>query len=288
MTAMENNSRPLSSFEQDIAALEALGNGLGHRVAEKHGERSPLGFQAEWHIRGVLYHLRRLFELHRQFVHEVSMRASTGANVLIMYAPSYQQMLFEFFALVNLSRISLDNLRTYLRPLFTRQSDQLPKSVRDVLKGSTNCPVYNALSGQDAVDYLLDIRNCLVHYRSFATSDNAFVCEQGTDTTEVVNGDDKYFAAMARADFRRVSETAIVVNVLLPDRIFETTPTGDKRLTQFTYHERWSLLSMARTFAQLAAMSLKGALDALAEIDTPIFEFSTKQKRSQPSVPGDA
>ena len=116
---MENNSRPVSSFEQDIGALEALGNGLGHRVAEKHGERSLLGFQAEWHIRGVLYHLRRLFELHGQFVHEVSLRAGTGANVLLMYAPSYQQMLFEFYALVNLSRISLDNLRVYLGPLFT-------------------------------------------------------------------------------------------------------------------------------------------------------------------------
>jgi hypothetical protein len=106
MIAMENNSRSLSSFEQDIAALEALGHGLGHRVAEKHGDRSILGFQAEWHIRGVLYHLRRLFEVHGQFVHEVSVRASIGADVLIMYAPSYQQMLFEFYALVNLARIS--------------------------------------------------------------------------------------------------------------------------------------------------------------------------------------
>ena len=275
---MEYNARPLTKFEQDIAALEALGKGLGHQVAAKNGEWSLLGFQAEWHIRGVLYHLRRLFEVHSQFVHEVSMRAGTGANVLIMYAPSYQQMLFEFYALVNLSRISLDNLRTYLKPLFTCQSDQLPKSVRAVLKGSTNCPVYNALLGQDAVDYLLDIRNCLVHYRSFATSDNAFVLEQGADSNEVTNGNNNYFLAMARADFRRVSDTAIAVNVLLPDRIFETTPKGDKSLAQFTYHERWNLLSMARTFAHLAVISLKGALDALAENDTPIFEFFAKQK----------
>ena len=286
MTAAENNPRPLSSFEEDIAALEALGHGLGHRVAEKHGERSLLGFQAEWHIRGVLYHLRRLFEMHGQFVDEVIARAGAGAKALFMYAPSYQRMLFEFYALVNLCRISLDNLSVYLRPLFTRRSDQLPKSVRDVLKGSTNCPVYNVLSGQDALDYLLDIRDCLVHYRSFATSDNAFVHEQGTDATELVNGDDEYIAAMARADFRRVGETAIAVNVLLPDQIFEMTATGDKRLVQFTYHERWNLLSMARTFAQLAVTSLKGALEALAGIDTPVFEFSAKRRRAQPGAPG--
>jgi hypothetical protein len=225
--------------------------------------------------------------MHGQFVHEVSVRVGAGATALFMYAPSYQKMLFEFYALVNLCRISLDNLRVYLRPLFTRQSDQLPKSVRDVLKGSTNCHVYNMLSGQDAVNYLLDIRNCLVHFRSFATSDNAFVHEQETDATELVNGDDEYFAAMARADFRRVGENAVSVNVLLPDRIFETTGTGDKRLARFTYHERWSLLSMARTFAQLAVLSLKGALEALAEIDTPVFEFSAKRRSAEPGVPGD-
>jgi hypothetical protein len=285
---MENDPRPLSSFEQDIAALEALGNGLGHRVAERHSERSILGFQAEWHMRGVLYHVRRLFEVHGQFVHEVSVRASTGATALIMYAPSYQQLLFEFYALVNLSRISLDNLRVYLAPLFIRQSDHLPKSVRDVLKGSTNCPVYNSLSGQDVVYYLLDLRNCLVHYRSFATSDNAIVYEQGADASGVVNGGDEYFAAMARADFRRVSGNTIAVNILLPDRIFESATKGDKRLAHFTFHQRWNLLSMARTFAQLATMSLTEALKALATIDTPIFEFSAKPKTSQPGVRRDA
>jgi hypothetical protein len=43
-----------------------------------------------------------------------------------MYASSYQQMLFEFYTLVSLCRIALDNLRLYLRPLFIRTSDELP------------------------------------------------------------------------------------------------------------------------------------------------------------------
>jgi hypothetical protein len=43
-----------------------------------------------------------------------------------MYASSYQQMLFEFYTLVSLCRIALDNLRLYLGPLFIRTSDELP------------------------------------------------------------------------------------------------------------------------------------------------------------------
>ncbi len=287
MTEADRNPRKLDEFKRDIADLEETVKGLGHRVAEAHSERSLLGFQAEWHVRGILYHLRRLDELHASFVHEVSGRASTGANVIVMYAPSYQHMLFEFYALVNLCRISLDNLRIYLAPLFQRSSDQLPKSIRDVLKGTTNCSVYNVLSGHEVLTYLLDLRNCLVHYRSFATSDNAYVVEEGVDSSNVVGGGDEYFEAMARADFRRVGEDAIAVNVLLPDRIFETNASGNKRLVEFTYKERWSLLSMARSFAQLAIMSLQRALQCLTEISDPAFEFRMKKREPNNRIESD-
>jgi hypothetical protein len=281
MALPDRNPRRLEDFRQEIAELEQSVEGLGHRVAEAHSERSLLGFQAEWHIRGILYHLRRLFDLYAVFVHEVCARAAPDASVLIMYAPSFQEMLFEFYALVNLSRISLDSLRIFLSPVFKRNCDRLPKSIRDVLMGKTDCPVYNALSGQDALEYLLDLRNCLVHYRSFATSDNAYVIEEGFDTSDIDGQYDAYFVAMARADFRRIDDKAIAVNILLPDSIFEISATGGKSLTPFTYEQRWSLLSMARSFAQLAVTSLRGALQCLEEINDPVFTFTGKRKTAQ-------
>ncbi len=102
----------------------------------------------------MLYHLRHAFDHYSVFVHEVSTRASTGVSVLVMFAPSFQELLFEFYALVNICRISVDNLRHYLRPLFAPASDQLPKSIRDVLAGNTDCPVYNWLLDQPVLDYL--------------------------------------------------------------------------------------------------------------------------------------
>lgn len=279
---MDRNPRQLQDFAAEIKALQQSVEGIGHRVAAAHPERSLFGFQAEWHIRGVLYHLRQLFQHYEVFVNEVSARAGTGASVVIMYSLSYQEMLFEFYALVNLCRIALDSLRVYLKPLFTKTSDTLPKSLRDVLKGSTNCPVYMALAGQPLVEYLLDLRNCLVHYRSFATSDNAYLVEEGAEMPRVLeDGFDSYLVAMARADFRRVGKEAISVNVCLPDRIFETDDRGGTRLAQFTYEERWSLLSTARNFVQLTIGALKASLDCLAELEGHVFEFSAKKRTGQ-------
>jgi hypothetical protein len=277
---IERNPRLLDDLAVEVKTLEESVRGLGHRVAEAYPERSLLGFQTEWHIRGVLYHLRQLFQHHALFVKEVSGRAGAGAAVLIMYAPSYQEVLFEFYALVNLCRIALDNLRVYLKPLFTRGSDELPKSVRTILEGSTNCPVYMALVGQPLVDYLLDLRNCLVHYRSFATSDNAYVVEEGTEITGAFErGDlDSYLRSMAHADFRRVGGNAISVNVCLPDCIFETDEQGGTRLAKFTYNERWNLISTARNFANLATTSLRGSLECLTVVGQPVFEFSAKKR----------
>src|SRR5437667_6789273 len=252
------NPRKAEDFVAEIDALEKSVSGLAHKVAAARPERSLLAHQAEWHIRGILYHLRRLVDHYSSFVREVSSRAATGSSHIIMYAPCFQRVLFEFYALVNLSRISLDNLRTYLRPLFTGASDQLPKSIRDVLKGETNCPVYAALVGQEAVDYLLDVRNCLVHYRSFATADNAIVLEEGVDPLPPLGDSDSFLGSMARAYFRRIGHDASSVNIYMPDRIFEEQSTG--KLAKFTYEQKWGLVPNARTFAFLTIRALSLAL----------------------------
>jgi hypothetical protein len=275
----DRNPKLLADFEKSITAIQQAANGLGHRVASTHSERSPLGFQAEWHVRGLIYHLRRCFEHYSTFVGDVSARASTGANGIVMFAPSFQELLFEFYALVNLAKISLDSLRIYLQPLFLQSSQQLPKSVRDVIAGSSDCPVYQRLMNQPLLEYLMDFRNCLVHYRSFATSDNALVKEE--NVKDLLNGTDSpYFSAMARADFRRVEPNGISVNVLLPDRIFELDAKGGRRLAQFSYIERWSLISTARNFVELTAGSLIATMQLLTEVNDPVFSFESRSRKS--------
>jgi hypothetical protein len=274
----QHNPKLLADFEKSIIVLEEAATGLGHRVAAAHIERSLLGFQAEWHIRGLIYHLRRCFQHHSVFVREVSARASTGASCIIMFAPSFQEMLFEFYALINLAKISLDNLRIYLRPLFVRSSHQLPKSIRDVLAGSSDCPIYQQLMNQPLLKYLMDLRNCLIHYRSFATSDNAFVQEEhACDPLE--GTDDPFLNVMARADFRRVGQNAISVNVLLPDRIFEDEVNGGRKMANFSYRERWSLISTAKNIVELTAGALITTLQFLAEVDQPVFHFAARSSK---------
>jgi hypothetical protein len=275
----DRNPRPIQDLRAEIDALELPAKGLALKVASAHPKRSLLAFQAEWHIRAILYHLRHVFDHYSVFVHEVSKRAGTGASVLVMFAPSFQELLFEFYALVNICRISVDNLRLYLGPHFAPGSDQLPKSIRDVLAGKTNCPVYNSLVGQPLLDYLLDIRNCLVHYRSLATSDNAIVVEEGIDTSREFPAHDSFFLAMARAQFRRDGENGISVNVYVPDEIFETDAKGNKRLSVFTYSQRWSLVSTARNFAELGVRSLTLVLECLRSVPDSSFEYSAKRRR---------
>lgn len=268
----DRNPRPLKEFADEIAEIDQAVKGLGHRVAAAHPGRSMAAFQAEWHIRGILYHLRNCFDQYSHFVDEVSARASTGASHIYMYAPNFQQMLFEFYALVNLCRIALDSLSIYLKQVFLRSQHQLPNSIRDVLKGRTNCPVYNALQGQPLLDYLIDLRDCLVHFRSFATSDNAYVTKEGAEDLATVDDEDAFFSAMARAHFRISGDDAIAVNVYLPDSIFAKNSSG-KHLVVFTYDEGLSLISMARSFTQLTIGALKGTLEILADTDDPIFAF---------------
>jgi len=273
----DDDLRKLEELEQEIDRLEVFAKGLGDLVARQHPDRSVLGYQAEWHVRGVLYHLRNVYGFYNQFAHEVAMRAgATGADVLLMHAPVYQKMLFEFYALVNLCRISLDRLRDYLGPFIKKGSDQLPKSVRDVLKGSSDCPVYTALKDQEIAQYLFDLRDCLVHYRTLAVSHNATVVREGVDLAELELDRRQFVAATARGSFREVGDTGISVNVLLPDRIFDVSQKD--KLIDFTYQDRRNLLSVARSFGVVTVTSLVKAIGCLAQLEEPAYEFKAKPR----------
>lgn len=272
--AEESSPRRLADFEKDIAKLEKMFTNVIPETLRKKPEHSFLIYQAEWHIRGMLYHNQRVFSHYSDFVREVSERAGTGANIIILYAPMFQQMLFELYALVNLCRIALDNLRLYLAPVFKTPRNQLPKSVRNFIKGAGDCSVLNLLCQQELFEYLVDLRNCLVHYRSFAIRDNAIVIEEGAEARDILEDNNPFFASMARAEFHRVGEMGIAINVYLPDRIFETDANGNKSLAKFTYDQKWNLLSMARSFTELGVVILTEAMRLLADTKEPLYTYS--------------
>jgi len=129
--------------------------------------------------------LETLLEKYVVFGEELANRANIGADAVIMHLPEIQHLMFEFYALINLCKISLDNLRTFLSPTFT--NNHLPKSIRSFIKGKSDCPVYQELICEPILMYLIDIRNCLVHYRSFATSDNTFAVNTKIDFNELID-----------------------------------------------------------------------------------------------------
>jgi hypothetical protein len=183
------------------------------------------------------------------------------------------------YALLSLARITLDNLRLFLRPLFKTPYTQLPKSVREFIAGKTDCPVYQALAYQPVVEYLCDLRDCLVHYRTFATNDKLVVIGdhvEPRDVSELLETN-QWFEPMARAYFG-ISGRSIMVNVLLPDVIFKRAE-GQKKLAVFTYNERINLVAQSAEFLRLTVACILLTYSLLIEPGKPTYEFS-KQKRS--------
>jgi hypothetical protein len=266
------DARRVDIFPAQIEEATKGLTGLVHEVAAIGDDRVLRPHQAEWHVRGVAYHCHNIFRNYKVFVDETAKRTGDDdgpPEVIIMYAPAAQALMFEFYALVNLSRIALDNLRNLLAPTFKTPFAQLPKSISDYSSVTTDCPVYRWLSEQPALSYLSDLRNCLVHYRSFATSDNAVVVREGFEDVEELHSD---MPELFKAEFRLVGRDAIAVNVFLPDKIFERNGTN-KRLVTFTYERKTNLLSQSREFLRLIAYSTKDALSLLLTTPVPKYTF---------------
>lgn len=223
----------------------------------KNSDISIRAHRAEWHVRGLIYHCRNIIKYYGDFCTDVIIRATADPentpSLLIMCSPSVQFLMYEFYALVNLAKISLDNLSKLVYPLF--DTIHLPKSISDYDSGTTNCPMYERLANDTITHYLIDLRNCLVHYRSFATNDNAYVYDESVDYSEAQKIAKDWIAPMAKALFRITEDEKIVVNIFLPDNIFERNESGDKKLTNFTYENRKNLLSYSMRFARTVVFS---------------------------------
>lgn len=203
------------------------------------------------------------------------MRASIEPkpNAIFMPASLYQEMMFEFYAALNLARITLDNLRVFLRPLFATDFGQIPKSITDILQNTTDCAIYDALAQSDHCSYLIDLRNCLVHHRTFATADQAIIIEDGheAELNDLIRHHDR-LDSFARAYFRRENER-VVVNIYLPDVIFRRDG-NNKKLATFTYDSKINLLNQTMNFARLTVQSLTATCVLLSQPSGEGYTYS--------------
>jgi hypothetical protein len=272
----------LKRFDDFTAELDEIERHLRQAVEaldKARPEHHLRAHQAEWHIQGTLYHCRRLLACYQEVADGVAGRViGTGAAVVVMYAPAVQRMWFEFYALVNLARITLDNLRNLLAPVFTTEFGQLPKSISGFLDGGTDCPVYVWLGKQPVVKYLSDMRNCITHFRSFATGDNAVITNEGLKNGELLQGvhDSDWLRPMAKGVFRRVGDTGVSMNFYLPDVIFDRSGKSEK-LSKFTYQERYNILSQSLAFVQLVSGAVAQSFVLLLEPGKAAFHYKKRK-----------
>ncbi len=283
MIDFQGRSLSFAEIREQLDAIEQRLAKMTRELVHARPDFSLLAHQAEWHVRALAYHGRSLCQHYEEIANGVSVRATAlpdrKPNVIIMHAPTFQMLLADFYALVNLARITLDNMRMFLRPVFATNFNQLPKSVSDFIDNSTDCPVYNHLASNPQVGYLCDIRNCIVHFRTFATNDSAIVAEEGMDVQEMGLDDNPWTIPMARARFRWVSDSILAVNFVLPDTIFERTASGDKKLARFTYDKGNNILGISLHFVDLVATSIVESFDLLLKVDKPTFTFERRRTR---------
>jgi hypothetical protein len=280
MTDAQQGSTPRKPSEllDEVLKEELKLRQAVHDLVGKKPELALPARQAEWHVRGLIYHFGRMIELFDTFGGEVSARASMekAPDVLIMHTPEFQLLLFEFYGLVTLGRIALDNLVRFVRRLFASPSG-VPKSIRDYPLGSTDCPVLVVAAQMAELEYLCDLRDCLVHYRPFASSDNAVVFGDGVDEHSLgADTDGPWLAPMARAHFRRLENNAVSVNAFIPDEIFVTDATG-KHLAEFTYSKKIHMLSFGRDVIRAVAFLTHGAIYAHDHPTDTGFRFDKKK-----------
>jgi hypothetical protein len=240
------------------------------RLAEVDPSHEGMILEADWHIQGLIYHARHMVSPYRRVAQEVANRALGNADVIIMYSPHMQRLAFEFYAFMNLARITLDQVVRYAKPTFGWGAG-LPNSIKDVLKYETDCPIFIELSGASraSLNYLIDIRDCLIHHQTFATSDNTVAVREGFDDSEL----DSQLAPMARwprpptrAYFRRLGGASVSVNIVLPDRIYHYDALGKQGavVRPFTYSAGINVLSAARDFTGFCMSCVWRALTATA------------------------
>ncbi|WP_428661768.1 hypothetical protein [Runella sp.] len=201
------------------------------------------GEYAIWHLNGLMYHADSMITQYSAIAEELLTRLNklTFVHVFIMHTPQMQNLMYEFYAFISLARISLDNLKHIIYPLFKNPTNQMPKSVTDLGSGNTDCPIYERIANTEELQYLIDLRNCLVHYRTFAINNHSVIKYEGVDNFEK-DSIEELTKPMAKGSFRITENNDVVFNIFLPDIIYNRE-NNNKKLVDFTYNNRMNILA---------------------------------------------
>lgn len=235
-------------------------------LRQKHDGYYSLANEIGWHVRGLTYHYRNLLDKYQIVCAQIAERAITSARpgVLIFHSPEMQALLFEFYSIVTLSRIALDHLVQHtMLPLF---SSNLPGSMNTFLKGESDYNLHKTMNEEPEIRYLIDIRDCMVHYRTFAVADNTVALSDSIDESGLpdINGYLKY--PITRTYFRITSDNKLSVNILLPDEIYRYTSEGNRNglVKDFQYTERNNILRKSMDFIMVCGAATIHTLDLIS------------------------
>ncbi|MFC0518983.1 hypothetical protein ACFFGT_32515 [Mucilaginibacter angelicae] len=261
----------ITDYEDNLKEMHKAITGSIRDFQKLSEEHFLSGEYADWHIKGLIYHVNNLIASYREVVKELELRLNTvsEADIFIMHTPQINNLMYEFYAFVSLARITLDNLRYILYPLFVNNMGQMPKSITDLEKNKTDCSVYQRIADTQELQYLIDLRNCIVHYKTFATSNNSVIVKEGLNINLEDYTGNKWTVPMAKGMYRITENRDIVFNIFLPDNIYDRTSNG-KKLCVFTYDKRINILGESVRFLRYIVFNYMEAL---------ILNISSQEKR---------
>lgn len=282
----ETVERKLDHFEKEIEGIESLVRKSVQKIAQAKLEYYWLAHEAEWHLNGLTYHVRRICQLYNEIAVKITERAMIAERpgVLIFYSPEMQALLFEFYALVTLSRITLDHITQHtLAPLF--KPGALPGSVNDFLKGSSDIKLHESLKEESSTRYLIDVRDCMVHHRTFATSDNTVAIADHMNEDAIAGIKENWKYPITRTYFRLANEHKLVVNILLPDAFYEYDQAGNRGrlIKDFSYSERRNILRYSMDFIHICGAATIQVLELLEKEKLPQYKCIKRSSGRRPS-----
>ena len=219
----------------------------------------------QWHIDGVIYHYRNMKKYYYLLSKDVAMRVSpfedgSYPSALLFYDAIAPNLYHELYAFINLYRISIDMFIKLLHHQFTNKKS-LPKSINKFKSNESDCGVLKRIAKDSFVNYFIDLRNCINHYRSFAVGNNivAFSEDLNDDERKKIGRDDEIWL---QSEFRIENQGVIVYNIYLPDSIYENKQ-HDVLVKNFTFDEKKNLLSYSLWAIRQMALSYVESLELI-------------------------
>lgn len=73
---------------------------------------------AKWHSHGLCYHADRLINHYNELASHVAAGIDSGTAARVIHSQAAPSLMYEFYALTNLAKIALDNLRYIIAPAY--------------------------------------------------------------------------------------------------------------------------------------------------------------------------